>query len=82
MAGDATANSPARHIVAVLEKNQLIEGQTDCMNSIIYVKKVPCFAKRKKMLMIRQLKTIPIGVKFIKTKFCKSIHAFLKETNC
>jgi hypothetical protein len=48
MAGDATANSPARHIVAVLEKNQLIEGQTDCMNSIIYVKKVPCFAKRKK----------------------------------
>jgi hypothetical protein len=69
MASDATANSPARHIVAVLEKNQLIEGQTG-------------FAKRKKMLMIKQLKTIPIGVKFIKTKFCKSIHAFLKEAKC
>jgi hypothetical protein len=43
--------------------------------------------KEEKMLMIRQsstdeLKTIPIGVKFIKTKFCKSIHAFLKEAKC
>jgi hypothetical protein len=45
-------------------------------------KKGPMLCKEEKMLMIRQLKTIPIGVKFIKTKFCKSIHAFLKEAKC
>jgi hypothetical protein len=52
MASDATANSPARHIVAVLEKNQLIEGQTDCVK-LLYepyhlCKKGPMLCKEEK----------------------------------